>query len=1420
LSDESQFENPIDPLAEDFVARLRRGERPSLTEYTTRHPALAAEIRELFPALVLMEKARPAEPGKASLANQISGFEKLPERLDDYRIVREIGRGGMGVVYEAIQESLGRRVALKVLPRQFRVNDAQAQRFQRESRAAARLNHPNIVPIFGVGETDGIHYYAMQFIRGLGLDQVTSEIKRLRADRLKDRESVSKGPTEANVPSDSSELSSQSAKALAAGVVSGVFPNGETRTGLPLSQNEPSSSGTSDFWGSSKTLTIRESGRTYWNSIARIGEEVALALQYAADEGVLHRDIKPANLMLDLEGKVWLTDFGLATELAGDGLTQTGDIIGTLRYMAPERLKGVSSPLVDVYSLGATLYELLTLTPMFGHLPREQMLQAVSSASPTKPRSIDSRIPQDLETIILKALSKEPSDRYAGAKQMAEDLRRFLDGKPILARGASALDQVGKWFRRNPVVAGLLSILAVLLPLLFVGAWVSNLVRMERDEAIYQRELATEARQKSDALFERARIAEQESRVRAHLGRANALQNSGKEGQRFHCLAELKLAASLSPPDSLRRELADCAISALGLSDIQPKFDFDTDFTGPSCFNHSGTQFVQVATDKTVSTEQDSSASEAKAIDGDYSLRIRSSDDWHRTKSLPGPGFPCTYALIDYTIDDQFLIVTYIRWQLESRMICYNAQTYEVVHSSDISTMAFNATIAHHPNGRVIAYGNSEAELIFWDLVERKELRRLKLGYKINDLCFDSVGTELALIASDGKAISFIDVETGAEKRRFQSPDPNRHGLVSLSWSSDDQLIAASRADASIDVWSVPQQRLCSIMEGHLSLITNVSFSKKGHLLCTKSYDGSSRLWDASRGKELLVSERHLLGFIQDDQLAFTTGHRRTAGICSLSHEDAIRRLHNPSIGNSQFRALDQGILWATFSPDVTLALVYGASFLDFWDVNKQRFLHRLSIDDCHRVLFHPSGNYFVTLQRDQLLKWPVHRRQAAAESVVHCGPPETVQVVGSDSVPANLLDACWLKEGEHLAIFSDAKPEVLIKNMSLSKSAEQIDHLPSRYPSAVPLAASPDGKWLAAGSYRYPGVQVWDLNSHENHEIVPNPLDTTQSYTVGFTSDSRWLIVTVAEESTEGGHAIYEAGTWKRHDFRPTQASPGLPVLFQKTSRLAAMTGPNTVRISDVASGDVITTLGVTAARFNAPIGLLDNDTKLAMVSAEAANDILIWDFAEIKKSLQQLGLKWDLEIADRSNANALSSVRFSIDDADIVEQTRLKNAARESLLKAEALVIASKVDEAIVLIESIQSLSSQSPVLMNNISWDIASRRECTLTQAVCAVKLVEQSISLEPNERQYLNTLGVACYRNGEFDRAIECLTRSVASAPKQNFFYDAVFLAMSKWQLGQYASAREWFSKSRVAFEHTPTPSEEMKRFLAEAEALIE
>ena len=176
----------VEQLAEEFAERYRRGERPPLSEYTARYPEHADQIRDLFPALVMMEQLAPDSEAAATFLAGSSLRKRLvehPEQLGDYRILREIGRGGMGVVYEAEQVSLGRHVALKVLPQQLRPNLTQRQRFEREARSAARLHHTNIVPVFGVGEEGGLHYYVMQYIQGLGLDAVLDELRRLRQEK-------------------------------------------------------------------------------------------------------------------------------------------------------------------------------------------------------------------------------------------------------------------------------------------------------------------------------------------------------------------------------------------------------------------------------------------------------------------------------------------------------------------------------------------------------------------------------------------------------------------------------------------------------------------------------------------------------------------------------------------------------------------------------------------------------------------------------------------------------------------------------------------------------------------------------------------------------------------------------------------------------------------------------------------------------------------------------------------------------------------------------------------------------------------------------------------------------------------------------------------------------------------------------------
>jgi serine/threonine protein kinase/tetratricopeptide (TPR) repeat protein len=444
--------NPIDALAEEFAERYRRGERPPLTEYTRKYPHLATEIQELFPALVVMEQLKPADES----ADLDFSDGKQPDRIGDYRVLRKVGRGGMGIVYEAEQVSLGRHVALKVVPVTEFTDPVYLERFRREARAAARLHHTNIVPVFGVGESEGALFYAMQFIHGEGLDRVLNDVRTMRAACVP--------PVDAARPPRTGDAGSV-ARSLVSGRWSAPAPppenSGAERTRAqapPVSLSE-----------SSVSLSSGGTEREYYRSVARVGLQVAEALAYAHKQGILHRDIKPSNLLLDVQGTVWITDFGLAKSEGVADLTQTGDFVGTTRYMAPERFEGDSLPQSDVYGLGVTLYEMLTLRPAFDDSNRARLIERIGREDAPPLRKWVPQIPRDLDTIIQKCIARHPRDRYATAEDVAEDLRRFLSDRPILARRTSATERLWRWSRRNPIVASLVAALGIILTGSVVG---------------------------------------------------------------------------------------------------------------------------------------------------------------------------------------------------------------------------------------------------------------------------------------------------------------------------------------------------------------------------------------------------------------------------------------------------------------------------------------------------------------------------------------------------------------------------------------------------------------------------------------------------------------------------------------------------------------------------------------------------------------------------------------------------------------------------------------------------------------------------------------------------------------------------------------------------------------------------------------
>jgi len=523
----------LDELAQEFAARSRRGERPLLKEYTDRYPELADAIRELFPAMVEMQYAEAELPQATGPGpSQPAPAAPLLRQVGDYRIDREIGRGGMGIVYEAEQISLGRRVALKVLPRHA-VGTTAVERFRREARAAAKLHHTNIVPVFEIGQDAEVSYYAMQLIQGCGLDQVIAELRRMR-DQAERADAPGHEPAAiptTGAPPAAAPAASQAAGSrhtadvsqLALSLLTGQFaanaiadesaeegvdgsaaegraePRNQpaplegsaTRPETPSSAPKPPESPAAKKSSSSLTMPgdaplseVKSGERTFHLSVAQIGRQVAGALAHAHARGIIHRDIKPSNLLLDGEGTVWITDFGLA-KAEEEAMTRTGDIVGTLRYMAPERFRGEAAAPSDVYSLGLTLYELLALRVPFDSPDRLHLIEQIKSDDPPRPRTIDARIPRDLETIILKAIEKDPKRRYPTAAALGEDLQRFIEGEPIRARRVSELERLWMAARRHRTTAALLTLF---LAALIAGTASSTVFAFraarERDKAV------------------------------------------------------------------------------------------------------------------------------------------------------------------------------------------------------------------------------------------------------------------------------------------------------------------------------------------------------------------------------------------------------------------------------------------------------------------------------------------------------------------------------------------------------------------------------------------------------------------------------------------------------------------------------------------------------------------------------------------------------------------------------------------------------------------------------------------------------------------------------------------------------------------------------------------------------------------------
>jgi serine/threonine protein kinase/WD40 repeat protein len=852
IDDDLSSADPLGQIADEFVEAIRQGQRPSVEEFARRYPAHADDIRDILPALVLMEKAKAPDdapvPGRQAIA------APPLQQLGDYQILREVGHGGMGVVYEAQQLSLGRHVAIKVLPSHALLDPRQLGRFRREARSAARLHHTNIVPVFGVGEQDGLHYYVMQFIPGLGLDLVLDELRRLRQPRGK------QAATQGGAPSRTTNITRDvSAVHVARGLLSGDFRQPEPAHTLTTPAGEPASvanvgesssvraadtSASVHLPGQTEGSTLSDSGSQYWQSVARVGMQVADALAHAAGQGVLHRDIKPSNLLLDDTGNVWVTDFGLAKATTdGDDLTHTGDVVGTLRYMAPERFNGQGDLRSDVYSLGLTLYELLALRPAFNEGDRNRLVKQVLHDEPVRPRKVNPGVPRDLETVVLKAIARDPAHRYQTPAAMADDLKRFVEDRPVRARRISGAENLWRWCRRNPLPASLVAGIVLVFLTGFAGViWQWRMAETARDDEKRQHGRAEAARQGAELARDEAKAQEAKAQAESYnamLSEVRALRVGRQPGWRDKALDDLARLAVMPTPRRDLRELRTEAAATLGTPDIHlvARVALPSDVPGSVTFGLDG---------RTLLTANPKAGLDFWDVLGKCHLS----------------------SLEDLTVGDDVGRFDKAVYLPDGQGIAVGTRDHGVVFADTQGVRTDRAPItqgssqptklAISANGRRIAVAwTGGAGITVHDAASGALLDRFKdsafaLSPDGRWLARQENSDIVLLPIASGEPRIVLGRQAGVSATALAfSPDGSRLAAAFYKPATGDEGQAEPYEVGKVVLWDVAKREQVGTLRGHRERVLDVAFSPDGEWIATGSLDYTARIWETRTGQNV-----------------------------------------------------------------------------------------------------------------------------------------------------------------------------------------------------------------------------------------------------------------------------------------------------------------------------------------------------------------------------------------------------------------------------------------------------------------------------------------------------------------------------------------------------------------------------------------
>jgi serine/threonine protein kinase/WD40 repeat protein/Flp pilus assembly protein TadD len=1486
--------DPLERLAEEFAARLRRGEHPAISEYEQKYPELADDIRELFPALALVENFKPERPeleGSATGPAAPDG-RQIPERLGEYRILRYIGEGGMGVVYEAVHESLSSPVALKVMHAQYRKSENYLRRFRREARSAARLHHTNIVNVFDYGVHEGVCYYAMRYVPGQSLDKVLADLRRLRREQEQAPGSgtAGSGPSAEDVAEDgengpkgrSVPSTEPLARSVMTGLLTGQWPSEPTSDGTksedPSSElNDPDATGSEvDQEEGTNVLTLRRAAREattlgstvrpsnvrahrfgfglgqtgsvtsaeseppvapvesradeqdashgststlggkgdsrYHREVARLCAQVAGALAYAHERKVLHRDIKPSNLILDGLGNLWVTDFGLAKLDDGDDISRSG-VLGTFRYMAPERFKGVSDPRGDVYALGATLYELMTLRPAFEGKDQLELIRRIEHDPPVRPREHDPRISRDLETIILKALAKDPADRFASAAEMAEDLHCFIANRPTRSRPIPAYKRFWRWCEREPWLAGANIAAAVLTTILAIVMSIAAKIYYDKS-----RENAEQA-----SKVERSDNQSRERLFESRVSEARARRYSRQVGQRFEGLKALHEAAdighALKLPHERFNQLRDEAIACMALPDMEPAgpaihepagangFAVDAGMTRYAVHFHDGTILVR-------RTSDDEELARFKPTGDLVSLAFALSPDGRYLSYSDGPRKAAVVRDVER----------------KSEVLCdARKDTPEVTCFS--------------PDSRAIAIGHSDGSVAIYDLMLAPAPRLWPGPSHVRFIAFRPDGREIAVAHGGARpTCRILNVDTGQQVREFAHASG---GVV--AWSPDGKTVAIAGDDSKISIYVAATGERGGVVEEPIHGGLCVGFHPSGSLLASNGWGQRLRLWDVVHGRLMLslTTGYDIPRFSRDGRILVQRGEQRRPWRVEPALEylplvhGSSRPLNyqRPSIhreGRILAVGTDQGVV--------------------LWDLETRTELEILPIGLAWHSAFSVIGD-LLTNGLAGVLRWPVRVDRTGGQ--VRLGPPIRLPLPGTNCA----IDED--REGRTVVVAGHSAAYLVTDDRPFSIGPLE---------DCLGAYVSPGGEWLATGSFTATGVMIWKLPEATKVATLP----TSRPTHAAFSPDGRWL-------ATEEPCRLIEAGSWRevhRFDGRFKCFSPagGLAVVVDAS---------NVLLLVAIETGRIL-------ARFESPdqhptgfVTFSPDGSRLV----ETSNDppgAHVWDLRAIRRQLAEMGLDWDAPpfpparsstgegdnpplkldtdfgflknvVENRKSHEAQNSVpaeeliarlnerlKTSPEDAESLHQrghaflrsgrpedaladfttassrrpqdAHLRAYRGVSLFNLNRYALAlDQLDEAVRMDpQSVRAITNLDQAL-NNVAWQMAGR------DPLLAARMAAFAVALAPGDQTSLNTLGVAQYRASRFASAIETLQRSLAAGHGQFDAFDLFFLAMAHHRLGHRAEARPCFDRAvRWVSEQkalNPRHASELAAFRAEAESVL-